>query len=69
MTCPLCNGTGYALIPAGAAPCTACDVGRKIGNRPKRRRKAPRASEAQRVASPKARWKQWNETLERMGAK
>jgi hypothetical protein len=64
MTCKLCSGTGYAYVTGGVAPC-ACEIGQKIGQRPKRKKAA--AKKAEKVA--KAHWKQWNKTLERMGAK
>ncbi len=64
--CEHCHGTGYAIIPAGATPCIACETGRRIGNRPKRKRKAPRASKAQETAKPRPRWKEWDETMESM---
>ena len=30
MNCPYCDGTGYAVVASGAAPCPGCAAGRKI---------------------------------------
>lgn len=30
MTCPHCNGTLYAAIPGGVAPCNAREAGRRM---------------------------------------
>lgn len=61
MNCPLCNGTAYAAVPGGVAPC-ACEAGRKIGKRPAKRKKKP-------AGPPKAHWKEWDKNLERMKLK
>lgn len=69
MTCPHCNNTGYAQVPGGFAPCTACATGQVIGKGPAGKRKPRAGQKQQETGKRRANWKQWDKTLERMGAK
>lgn len=63
MTCTICNGTLYAKIPNGVAPCNACEAGRRMIEAREAHAKRYRARQRERKPlTPRGVKKIWKET-------